>query len=658
MDPQTQTFNTAINMHRSGCLDEAFDLYKTIYSANSKQPQLLYHMGLLCYQQNNFPDAGKYLSKAIKYQSNNFDIHLVAGLVHLKQQQWAKAKQHLNKSIELKPDNIEVINYLIILSLKCYAWDDANTWLDRSTRLHSSKTKAFASLSSTYQSFEVPVVLSLDTASYEFTLVNLLYNDKSFQTCYQDLMSSSIEEDQLDNKSKSVFKNKLFNYVLRNFVVFTVEFEVFLTKIRKLILNEYASTDKANSHYNSTYWSFICSLSEYIWMTEYIFYVSEEESCLLKSIVSKVNNNYQSGTDINRLNQDDLMILFLYFPPHRIINNKEFKLSTDTWPDFAESLIRRFVEYQSQVELKDNIKSLTEINDKVSNKVQEQYEEFPYPRWNILKSCSNNKKQTIGDVIKLSYPTLALPDFLFKKAKVLVAGCGTGQEAINLYNQIQISEMLAIDLSRTSLAYAIAKSDDMGIKDIIKFRHADILNLKQETGSFDVITSSGVLHHLDDPFTGWRILSELLRPGGFMRIALYSAHARKVITEIRSQFDKEHMNTTIECMRSFRQEIIKDEAHSNRKLVHWNDFFTASMFRDLVFHENEHCFTIPEIRECLDKLGLKLIGLTGINQELTEKYRSLYPDDPQGVNLDNWAIFEEENPTTFSGMYKLSLIKQ
>src|SRR4030095_9892868 len=44
----------------------------------------------------------------------------------------------------------------------------------------------------------------------------------------------------------------------------------------------------------------------------------------------------------------------------------------------------------------------------------------------------------------------------------------------------------------------------------------------------------GVLHHLDDPFAGWRVLLELLRPGGFMYLGLYSALGRTHIVNVRS----------------------------------------------------------------------------------------------------------------------------
>ena len=56
---------------------------------------------------------------------------------------------------------------------------------------------------------------------------------------------------------------------------------------------------------------------------------------------------------------------------------------------------------------------------------------------------------------------------------------------------------------------------------------ADILKLGGIGRSFDIIESNGVLHHLADPFAGWRVLVALLRPRGLMNIGLYSKAARR-----------------------------------------------------------------------------------------------------------------------------------
>ena len=73
--------------------------------------------------------------------------------------------------------------------------------------------------------------------------------------------------------------------------------------------------------------------------------------------------------------------------------------------------------------------------------------------------------------------------------------------------------MLAVDLSLSSLGYAQRKAREMGLSGI-EFAQADLLELGATGRSFDVVECSGVLHHMADPFAGWRMLLSLLRPGG------------------------------------------------------------------------------------------------------------------------------------------------
>jgi len=90
---------------------------------------------------------------------------------------------------------------------------------------------------------------------------------------------------------------------------------------------------------------------------------------------------------------------------------------------------------------------------------------------------------------------------------------------------------LAVDLSISSLAYAKRKSRKLGLT-TIEYAQADLLKLGSLGRSFDIIESSGVLHHLAAPWAGWRVLLSLLRPGGFMRLGFYSEVARRDIVRI------------------------------------------------------------------------------------------------------------------------------
>ena len=72
--------------------------------------------------------------------------------------------------------------------------------------------------------------------------------------------------------------------------------------------------------------------------------------------------------------------------------------------------------------------------------------------------------------------------------------------------------VLAIDLSLSSISYAKRKTQELGLANI-EYAQADILKLADISRTFDVIESVGVLHHLADPFAGWRTLLSRLRPG-------------------------------------------------------------------------------------------------------------------------------------------------
>ena len=107
-----------------------------------------------------------------------------------------------------------------------------------------------------------------------------------------------------------------------------------------------------------------------------------------------------------------------------------------------------------------------------------------------------------------------------KTPDILIAGCGTGQHSITTAARFKSSKVLAIDLSLSSLAYAKRKTEELAIKNI-DYMQADILDLGQLNKQFDIIESVGVLHHMDNPMEGWKVLTDCLKPDGLMLIGLY-----------------------------------------------------------------------------------------------------------------------------------------
>ena len=83
-----------------------------------------------------------------------------------------------------------------------------------------------------------------------------------------------------------------------------------------------------------------------------------------------------------------------------------------------------------------------------------------------------------------------------------------GQHAIETASRFSNCHVTAVDLSLASLAYAQRKSHELGL-DNLEYLQADILHLHQMGKEFDIIESSGVLHHMNEPMAGWRVLVDI-----------------------------------------------------------------------------------------------------------------------------------------------------
>ena len=115
------------------------------------------------------------------------------------------------------------------------------------------------------------------------------------------------------------------------------------------------------------------------------------------------------------------------------------------------------------------------------------------------------------------------------------------------------AHVLAIDLSLSSLSYAKRKTNEQSLSSL-EYAQADLMKLGSLGRTYDLVDSTGVLHHLADPWNGWRILSSLVRPGGFMRLGFYSKAARRQIVQVRKFISEQGYQATADGIRKCRQE--------------------------------------------------------------------------------------------------------
>ncbi len=402
---------------------------------------------------------------------------------------------------------------------------------------------------------------------------------------------------------------------------------------------------------------FSVALALQCFANEYIYQESEEEKAGVEHLAQQIAALMEQSRDVSPC-------LIAALGAYRSLYQFPWAedLCNHAWTGHMADLIRRQIsEPLEERSMGAQITCLTPIDNTVSQMVREQYEQNPYPRW--TKTFIHNESRPIGAVLQGFPLLLDLGEYVSpENPEILVAGCGTGRHALNMASRFSNSRMFAVDLSLSSLAYAMRKTRDLSIENI-NYAQGDIMELGRQglqERQFDLIECSGVLHHLADPLAGWRVLVGLLRPGGLMNIALYSEAARHGVVSGRSLISEKGYSSSPEDIRRCRQDFIvmaKDGDPAMTELCKGGDFFSLSNCRDLFFHVQEHRFTLPQIEAALDDFGLRFLGFEMRDQSALRKFREDYPNSSSLTILEQWHEFELDNPETFLDMYQFWCMK-
>lgn len=295
----------------------------------------------------------------------------------------------------------------------------------------------------------------------------------------------------------------------------------------------------------------------------------------------------------------------------------------------------------------DALPALTAIDDGVSQRVRAQYERYPYPPWDAPPAIAPT---TLGAFLAARFPALGLT--APARPALLSAGCGTGRGALMLALTFPAAEVVAFDLSRTSLAYAALKAEQHGAANIA-FGVGDILNVAHLGRRFDLIECAGVLHHMADPAAGLRALTAVLAPGGVMRLALYSARGRTAVNAARQVIAARAITDSDAGVRAARQVLLElPPNHPARGVIDTPEFFTLDGLHDLIFNVQEARFTPRGLRELLTAAGLEFLGFDHADLSVRAAFAAMFPHDSDGRDLDNWEAFEQRHPDAFAEMYQ------
>ncbi|MCG8638770.1 MAG: tetratricopeptide repeat protein [Desulfobacterales bacterium] len=652
--------NLGIIFKATNQLGRAIKSYKKALAIKPDFAEAHNNLGNALKEANRFDEAITCYKKAVSIKPDYADAYNNLGKIFNESNRLDEAISYLKKALEINPEYSDAHNTIarsyekkndVAMAISCY---------QRAVQINPRDNSYWANLAHALMKVEFTscdekacqlLIELLDRrANRPVFLAKPILNLLRCHVPFSEALKRFNTGEHIETKEQLITDLSdipLFIRLMSVCPIPDIEVEHMLTRVRNILLDKEISQQNANNRWLSLY----IALSMQCFINEYVFFETENEKQKIATLQERISNHLSIGDTISSAT-------IAIFSSYRPLNN--FSWSNSLLADNYTGDIRKIIKLQVEEGMEENalkskIQSFSPITDNISISVKNQYEKNPYPRWIKTNLHQPAKIKTVLKGLCL-HPDINKTEFS-ARPEILVAGCGTGQNALSVASRFLNSNVLAIDLSFNSLGYAIRKTRELGISNI-QYMQGDILEVKNLNKRFDMIESSGVLHHMEDPLSGWKSLVGILKPGGLMKIGLYSETARQSVVEIRKIIAQKKLLPTTDRIQKFRKKLIESKTKESMNLIKTADFFSTSECRDLLFHIQEHRFRIPQIETVLKDLGLNFLGFEIMDDLSIQKFLQQYPEKNSRYSLPLWNAFELANPHTFRGMYQFWLQKR
>ncbi|MCK0172925.1 bifunctional 2-polyprenyl-6-hydroxyphenol methylase/3-demethylubiquinol 3-O-methyltransferase UbiG [Mycolicibacterium sp. F2034L] len=197
------------------------------------------------------------------------------------------------------------------------------------------------------------------------------------------------------------------------------------------------------------------------------------------------------------------------------------------------------------------------------------------------------------------------PDREYKHdVDILIAGCGTNQAAVFAYNN-RDAKVLAVDVSQPSLDHQQYLKDKHGLSNL-ELRLLPIEELPSLGQQFDLVVSTGVLHHMADPLQGMRALAECVRPDGAIGIMLYAKYGRLGVEIMQSVCRDLDLGQNEPSVRKVRQalELLPSDHPVRSYMRIAPDLKYDAGLVDTFLHGRDRNYTVDDCLELVADAGL------------------------------------------------------
>ena len=261
----------------------------------------------------------------------------------------------------------------------------------------------------------------------------------------------------------------------------------------------------------------------------------------------------------------------------------------------------------------DGIPNLRLAGDARTDDVRRFYEHAPFPGYRPCETLASLRARA-----ERSQFACMLDRAIPGDARILEVGCGTGQMSLYLARADRL--VIGADLSRASLRLGMAAAQRFGL-DRVRFVETDLQRPGLRRGSFDVVYSSGVLHHTPDPRASFARIAPLARPGGAIVLGLYNAFARIPL----------RLRRMVARLSEYRwipfDPVLRDREHEPARREAW--------LRDQYRHPEEHRHTLAEVQSWFDENDVDYVR-TYPSALIREAPEELFARAADNWRLEGW----------------------
>ena len=243
-------------------------------------------------------------------------------------------------------------------------------------------------------------------------------------------------------------------------------------------------------------------------------------------------------------------------------------------------------------------------------KVKEFYKDTPFNFSNDLQIYVDsindlNQVHQYKDLHRL----LSNPSLPFLKPKInsiIEFGCGTGWLCNTIAHYYKKKDITAVDF--TSKAISVAKQVSSKLNININYKNSDIFDYSDEK-KYDLVLSTGVLHHTKDCKSALSHISKFVAPGGYVYIGLYHLYSRKPMLKfLQSKCRWYGENASYNLFKRMNKSM-NDLEHN------------YSWFRDQVLHPHETQHTYEEVLSWFNDLGFEIVSTSINNYANIKKFK-------------------------------------